>query len=66
MQHITAHHPEIAGIDVGRDVAEGMTNVESLTRGVGEHVLHEELVVRHRGTIRWGQRADRVGHVERP
>ncbi len=42
VQHVVAGHPRIAGVDVRRDVAEGVADVQSRTRGVREHV-HDEL-----------------------
>ena len=66
VQHVAARHPEVAGVDVGGDVAERVTDVQPLARRVREHVLHEHLVVGHRRSVRRRQRADRVGHVERP
>ena len=47
VQHITADHPEVAGIDVGGDVAQRVTDVQPLARRIREHVLDEHLVVGH-------------------
>ena len=44
MQHILTQHAVIAGIDVGSDITQGVAYVEANTGGVGEHILHEELV----------------------
>ena len=44
MQYIAARHSVIAGVNIGRDVAERMPDVQPLTRRIGEHVLHEHLV----------------------
>src|SRR6478736_3720670 len=44
MQYIAARHSVIAGVNIGRDVAERVPDVQPLTRRVGEHVLHEHLV----------------------
>ena len=48
VQHIATQHPEVAGVDIGGDVAERMADVQTLARGIGEHVLHKHLVVGHR------------------
>ena len=64
VQHIAARHPEVAGVDVGGDVAERVPDVQPLTRRVGEHVLDEHLVGGHRRSVRRRQRPHRVGHVE--
>ena len=63
-KHIAARHPEVARVDVGRDVAEGVPDVQALTRRVGEHVLHEHLVGGHRRAVGRRKRAHRVGNVE--
>ena len=65
VQHVAAVHPEVAGVDVGGDVAQRVPDVQSLARRVREHVLDEHLVGRNRATVGRRQRADRVGHVER-
>ena len=65
VQHITPRHPEVTRIDIGRDVAQRVTDVQALAGRVGEHVLNEHLVVRHLAAIRRRQRPHRVGHVER-
>ena len=65
VQHITAGHPEVAGVDVGRDVAERVPDMQTLTGRIGEHVLDEHLVDGQCRAVGGGQRADRVGHVER-
>ena len=69
VQHIAAQHPEVAGVDIGGDVAERMADVQTLTRGIREHVLHEHLGARRLqevGAVRRRQRTDRIGHVESP
>ena len=66
VQHIAAGHPVVPGVDVGRDVAQRVTDVQALARRVGEHVLDEHLVGGHRGAVGGRQRTDRVGHVEGP
>ena len=66
VQHVTASHPEIAGVDVGCDVAKGMTDVQTLAGRIGEHVLDEHLVRRNRSPVGGCERSDGVGHVERP
>ncbi len=64
VQHIAARHPVVPGVDVGRDVAQRVPDVQSLARRIREHVLDEHLVGGYRGPVRRRQRADRVGHVE--
>ncbi len=66
VQHIAAGHPEIARVDIGRDVAQRMADVQSLPGRVREHVLDEHLVVRNGRRVFRCQRPDRVRHVERP
>ncbi len=65
VQHIMAGHAEVAGVDVGGDVAQRVADVQPLPRRVREHVLHEQLVFGHRRPVRRGQRTDRIGDVER-
>ncbi len=66
VQDITAGHPVVARVDVGGDVAERVSDVQTLSGRVREHVLHEHLVGGHRGAVGRRQRAHGVGHVERP
>ena len=40
VQHVEAAHALVAGHDVGGGVALGMADVQSVTRGIGEHVEH--------------------------
>ena len=65
VQHVAARHPEVAGVDVGGDVAERVPDVQALARRVREHVLDEHLVGGHRRPVGGRERPDRVGHVER-
>jgi hypothetical protein len=64
VQNIAAGHPEVARVDVGRDVAQGVSDVQSLARGIREHVLDEHLVRRYGAAVGGRQRADGVRHVE--
>ncbi len=64
VQNIASRHPEEARVDVGRDIAQRVPDVQALTGGVGEHVLDEHLVGRDGAAVGGRQRADRVGHVE--
>ena len=48
VQHVTAGHPEVAGVDVGGDVAQRVADVQSVAGRIGKHVLHEQLVLGHR------------------
>jgi hypothetical protein len=43
VQHVEAAHPLEAGVDVGGDVSERVTDVQPDPRGVGEHVEDVEL-----------------------
>ena len=38
VQHVPAPHPLVAGDDIGRDIALGMTHVEPGSRRVREHI----------------------------
>ena len=53
VQDVVALHAAVARQRVGRNVAQRVTHVQALTRGVGEHVENEEGVV-------GGQRASKV------
>ena len=64
MQNIAAGHTEVAGVDVGGDIAQGMPDVQALPRGIGKHILDEHLVGRDSTAVGGGECADRVGHVE--
>ena len=66
VQHVTAVHPEVAGVDVGGDVAERVPDVQSLTRRIREHVLDEQLVLRVPARRPPEPATHRVGHIERP
>ena len=48
VQHIASGHPEVPGIDVGRDVAQWVADVQALAGRVGKHVLDEHLVLWNR------------------
>ena len=65
MQHIAPGHPEVPRVDVGGDVAQRVTDMQSLTGGVREHVLDEHLVLGNGGTVSRRKRSNRVRHVER-
>ena len=43
VQDVMAGHPQVAGVDVGRDVALGVPDVDARAAGVREHVQHVEL-----------------------
>ena len=43
VQHVEALLPFVAGVDVGSDVAKGVTDVQSRTRRIGEHIQNIEL-----------------------
>ncbi len=64
VQHVVAGHPQEPGVDVSRDVADRVSDVDSRTAGVREHVQHVEL--RPAGYESGGQRAGRVRRVEGP
>ena len=63
VQDVAAQHAVVPGVDVRGDVPQGVADVQADTRGVGEHVLDEELVVRQR-LIRVSEVPDGVGGVE--
>ena len=65
VQHITAVHAVVPRINVGGDVTQRVPDVQPVAGGVGEHVLHEQLVRGQLGAIRRRQVADGVGHIER-
>ena len=62
VQDVVALHAAVARQRVGRDVAQRVTHVQALTRGVGEHVENEEGVA---GGQRASQVTRRVVRVER-
>ena len=57
VQHITAVHSVIPRVDVGRDVAQRVSDVEPVAGWIGEHVLHEQFVVGHPGRHPVGARS---------
>ena len=63
VQDIAALHAMEAREDVRSDVSERVTDVQTRTRGVREHVLNKELVGGN--TVGRGERTDRIGRVER-
>ena len=64
MQDVCPGHALVAGKDVGGDVAEGMADVQTRARGVGEHVENEQLVTAGH-LVRLGEWASGVRSVER-
>jgi hypothetical protein len=62
VQDVPAGHPVVAGENVGADEAQRVPDVQAGAGRVREHVLHEQLVVRHVT----GQRTDGVRRLERP
>ena len=63
VQHVAPGHPLVAGEDIGADVAQRVPDVQATAGRVGEHVLHEQLVLGH-NALDGRQRPDRVGCVE--
>ena len=63
VQHVETRHALEAGVDVGGDIAEWVTDMEARSRGVREHVHDEQL--RAVGDPEWivGEMAGRVGGV---
>ena len=43
VQHVVARHPQVAGVDVGADVAERVADVQPHAGRIGEHVEHVAL-----------------------
>ena len=63
VQDVVAGHPLEAAVDVGRDVAQRVTDVQADARRIGEHVEH--VLLRARGHLLGvAQRARRVGGLE--
>ncbi len=63
VQDVLARHPVVAREHVGRDVAQGVPDVQSGSAGVGEHVEDEQLLaVGH--LLGLGPGTGRVGRVE--
>lgn len=67
VQDVVAVHPLEAGVDVGGDVSQRVTDVQTCARGIREHVHHE--LPRARGNFRplaaRGEIACRVGRLVR-
>ena len=66
VQDVAPLHAVVPREDVGGDVPERVAHVQTRTRRVREHVLHEQLVRGNRGPVRRRQRPHRVGGVEGP
>ena len=64
VQHVAAEHALEAGVHVGADVAEWVSDVQAGTRRVREHVEHEQLVVEGGDGCRIGERARRIRCLE--
>ena len=64
VENVGAEHPVIAREHVGGDVAQRVADMQARARGVGEHVLHEQLVGGQLGAIGGRERTDRVGRLE--
>ena len=65
VQHVEAGHPLVAGVAVGADVPERVTDVQAGARRVREHVLHVQLRRAGPRVAGVGQVAGRVRRVER-
>ena len=46
VEHVEALQSLVAGVDIGGDIAQGVTYVEASARGIGEHVEHIEFLLR--------------------
>src|SRR5690606_4023425 len=62
VQHVAAQHALEARERVAAQIAQRVPDVQALAGRVGEHVLHEQLVLRH---LAVGKISDRVGRVVR-
>src|SRR5690606_14975363 len=65
VQDVEAQHPLVAGVDVGADVAQRVSDVQPRTAGVGEHVQHVQLGPVGDPVEAGAQVPDRVGRVVR-
>ena len=64
VEDVVTAHPHEAGEHVGADVAERVTDMETSTARIGEHVEDVELAPVGHGLEALGQRADRVRSPE--
>src|SRR6202042_3150038 len=64
-KHVVTGHPQITRVHIRGDVAQRMADMQPSAAGIGEHVHEEELRLACDAPEALGQRASRVGRVER-